>query len=157
MGLMFLLVWFAERRIIEMNRNNIDLFFGVIPENFDYVLSVLLYENKFVMVKNKNRKWEFTGGKRIENETIIEAAKRESWEESGAIIEKIKLLGYYRLRDNKNVVVTLADVVYFEDMPCGYEIETRKLVNHLPEDSELSFDDGIYQKIYYFIKENYIK
>ena len=88
------LVPFAERRIIEMNRCNIDLFFGMIPENFDYVLSILLYENEFVMVKNKNRKWKFTGGKRIENETIAETAKRESWEEAGAIIEDIKLLGH---------------------------------------------------------------
>ena len=140
-----------------MNRCNIDLFFGMIPENFDYVLSILLYENEFVMVKNKNRKWKFTGGKRIENETIAETAKRESWEEAGAIIEDIKLLGYYRLHDNKNVVVTLSDVVCFEDMPCGYEIETRKLVNQLPKDADLSFSDGIYQKIYYFVKKNYIE
>lgn len=132
--------------------DNREVFFGIIPENFDYVLTILLYENKFVIVKNKNRKWEFTGGKRIKNETMIEVAKRESWEEAGAIIENIKPIGYYRLSDNKNVVVTLADVRYFEEMPRGYETETRKLVTHLPKDSELSFADGIYQKIFDYVK-----
>lgn len=139
-----------------MNQCNIDMVFGVIPEIFDYVLCVLLYQNRFVMVKNKNRKWEFAGGKRMGNETIIETAKRESWEEAGAIIDDVKLLGYYRLHDNKNVVVILAEVVCFEDMPYGYEIETRELVDQLPKDSDLSFSDGIYQKIYCFVKSTLI-
>lgn len=140
-----------------MNKCEMDLFFGMIPESFDYVLTILRYENKFVMVKNKNRKWEFTGGKRAANETIIEVAKRESWEEAGAIIENIKPIGYYRLHDNKNVVVTSADVKYFEDRPCGYETEKRTLVNHLPDDSDLSFADGIYQRIFDYVKSNQIE
>ncbi|PNB76577.1 NUDIX hydrolase, partial [Pseudomonas sp. FW305-BF6] len=54
------------------------------------------YNEKWIFVKQKNRlTWEIPGGKREKHETIIEAARRELSEETGAIKFQIESLCIY--------------------------------------------------------------
>lgn len=54
-------------------------------QNYSYVVIALVYKSSWVWVKQKNRTtWELPGGHVELNETPIEAALRELFEETGA-------------------------------------------------------------------------
>ncbi|WP_029192042.1 NUDIX domain-containing protein [Paenibacillus elgii] len=134
--------------------DNMEIHYNQCPETYQYVLVVLHYKDQFVFVKNKKRKWEFTGGKKEDGETILEVAKREAWEEAGAIIEDIQVVGYYTLANHENVIISAAEVLYFEDIPAFSETTEVRLSTTLPSEEELSFTDGIYKSIFSHIKEH---
>jgi 8-oxo-dGTP diphosphatase len=55
-------------------------------KDYKYVVTFARYNGKWVICKHKNRDtWETSGGHIEANETPIEAAKRELYEETGAI------------------------------------------------------------------------
>ncbi len=57
------------------------------------VVVIPLKGNKFLMVKNPGRGWEFPGGKIESGESTVDAAKRECKEEAGIMIENVVELG----------------------------------------------------------------
>ena len=74
-------------------------------------------------------------GGHIENkENIYDAAKREVYEESGAIIDKAKLIGYYSfvLSGKRNYgAVFSCDVISFDNLP-NYEMKEICLKEEFP-------------------------
>lgn len=55
-------------------------------ENFDYVFIFTTYDNKWVFVREKGKDtWEMPVGHKEKNESVDEAAKRELFEETGAV------------------------------------------------------------------------
>ena len=55
-------------------------------KDYKYVVTFVRYNDKWIICKHKNRDtWENSGGHIELNETPIEAAKRELYEETGAI------------------------------------------------------------------------
>ena len=55
-------------------------------KNYKYVVTFTRFNNKWILCKNRNRDtWETSGGHIESNETPIEAAKRELYEETGAL------------------------------------------------------------------------
>ena len=72
-------------------------------------IGVLVYvenDNNFLMMKRNKKEddfhegyWVAPGGKRKENETIREAAKRELEEETGLISKKLKFMGFLNFPD----------------------------------------------------------
>ena len=55
-------------------------------ENYKYADVIAFYEGKWLLSKHKERtSWETQGGHIEQGETPLEAAKRELFEESGAI------------------------------------------------------------------------
>ena len=55
-------------------------------KNYKYVVTFARYQNKWVVCKHKSRDtWETSGGHIELNETPIESAKRELYEETGSI------------------------------------------------------------------------
>ncbi|MFB5759256.1 NUDIX domain-containing protein [Paenibacillus medicaginis] len=128
------------------NVDGIKVYFDEIePKEFHSVLVVLRQDQKWLLVKNKNRGWEFPGGTRELNETFAETAIREAREESGSNIKDIKYEGYYILPHGEITIITTAQVDKREELTGGFETEEVKLFSDLPKD--LSFNDGLYEFI----------
>lgn len=74
-----------------------------IENQLKYVVIVAKFKEKFVFVRHKNREtWEIPGGHIEESEGIIEAAKRELYEETGALnFELFEICDYGVERDAK--------------------------------------------------------
>lgn len=64
----------------------------------EYVVVFASYKDEYILVRHKNRKtWEFPGGKVEKGESIRCAAKRELFEETGAIDFNLKESVYYNV------------------------------------------------------------
>ncbi|WP_236712809.1 RNA deprotection pyrophosphohydrolase [Peribacillus muralis] len=57
------------------------------------------FGGRWLLTKHKQRGLEFPGGKREAGETIEQAAIREVYEETGAIVGQLNFLGQYKVHD----------------------------------------------------------
>lgn len=114
----------------------------VVPEGYKSVLVYIKDGNKWLMVRNKFRSWEFPGGHRENNETEFETAKREAFEEAGVDIKNLQYVGYYRLSSGHTTLIVTADVDKYHEIPVEFETVERKFMNELP--LSLSFNDSVY-------------
>lgn len=75
------------------------------PEKFsdviNHVLIICQIKDKWLLTNHKSRGLEFPGGKVEKGESLEEAAKREVWEETGAILKELTALGTYKVFDAK--------------------------------------------------------
>ncbi|GIN70310.1 hypothetical protein J14TS2_07850 [Bacillus sp. J14TS2] len=89
------------------------------------------HKGKWVLCFHKKRqKWEFPGGHVEEGEDPLTAAKRELYEETGAINFIITPLWDYYSHNNGRVY--FADVDRFDELP-DYDMEKIGFFDHLPE------------------------
>ncbi len=64
--------------------------------------AIIEMEGEYLLGYNSLRQqWELPAGKREENETPLECAKRELFEETGQIIESLQLIGVARVKNLK--------------------------------------------------------
>lgn len=75
-----------------------------INASIEYVVVFASYNNEFILVRHKDRKtWEFPGGKIEKGESAKTAAKRELFEETGALDFNLRESGYFNvIIDGKN-------------------------------------------------------
>lgn len=98
---------------------------------------------KWVFCKHKERNtYEVPGGHREDNESILETAKRELYEETGAVEYEIKPVCVYSVTGKNRVneigeetfgMLYYADVKQFEE-ELHSEMERVELFDELPED-----------------------
>ncbi len=149
-GLVILLFAFVGYTLIKALKNkpnveiaeDIEVRKGEMPDAYHSVLAIVKNGDKWLMVKNKKRAWEFPGGHRELSETYSETAKRETYEEAGILIEDINFLGHFCLPNKHTTLVVSANVAQIDPLPCGFETVKRKFVSKLPRN--ISFNDGIY-------------
>jgi len=70
-----------------------------------HVWVICRLHGRFVLTKHKTRGLEFPGGKLEEGETPEQAAKREVFEETGGIVERIRWIGQYEVQDPDNPII----------------------------------------------------
>jgi 8-oxo-dGTP diphosphatase len=109
---------------------------------FKFAVIVSKSQGKWVFCKHKERStYECPGGHRETGEDILSTAKRELYEETGAIEYSIKKICVYSVCSNDGVVenstetfgmLYFADITKFEELP-GYEIEKIELFDELPD------------------------
>jgi drug/metabolite transporter (DMT)-like permease len=114
----------------------------VIPDCYKSVLVFIKEDNKWLMVRNKFRSWEFPGGHKEGNETEFETAKREAFEEAGVDIHNLQYVGYYRLASGHTTLIVTAEVEKFHEIPEEFETVERKFMSEFP--LSLSFYDALY-------------
>ena len=110
-------------------------------ELLKFAIIIAKHNGKWVFCKHKDRNtFELPGGHREQNETILQTAKRELYEETGALIFDIKPLFAYSVIGKSKVVPTgeetfgmlyFADVKEFES-ELHSEIESVYLFDDLP-------------------------
>lgn len=107
-----------------------------------FAVIISKYQDKWVLCKHRDRStYEFPGGHREDGEEILTTAKRELYEETGAIDCSIKQISVYSVSVyddvTKNKIETFgmlyyADIYEFEELP-NYEMEKIDLFESLPE------------------------
>jgi 8-oxo-dGTP pyrophosphatase MutT (NUDIX family) len=127
-------------KVIQLGNIQITIDKGDIPETFDAVVVILFWAEKFVLVWNQERGWEFPGGHREGKETYEETAMREVQEEAQLEIQRLDYLGYYILETGQRTLIVCGECTDFEGhgdrtMPLRVEV-----FDELP--SQLSFGDG---------------
>ncbi len=82
----------------------------------EYAVIIAKHKNSFVFCKHKKRTtFELPGGHREVNENILETAKRELYEETGAIEFKILPICVYSVF-NKNTLTTNYGMLFFAEI-----------------------------------------
>jgi len=145
---------------IDGTNGDIEIFLGkkssVELDDSDGSIVFTFYDTRYVMTYHPKRKgWEFPAGKREQNETSIECAKRETFEEMGAILSNITPLGYYLVRKDNNsfkTAVFVSNVDKFEPKPHWSETDLVKLFEELPEN--ISYKDDVYKIVLDYIEKN---
>ncbi|MBP8855713.1 MAG: NUDIX domain-containing protein [Oscillospiraceae bacterium] len=102
---------------------------------FKFAVIVSKHNGKWVFCKHKERNtYEFPGGHREQNEPIYETAKRELWEETGAIKYHLEPICVYSVKKDAEEtfgMLYFADIIEFENLP-PLEMEKIELFDELP-------------------------
>ncbi|MGN7456025.1 NUDIX domain-containing protein [Paenibacillus pasadenensis] len=113
-------------------------------EKIKYVVLLAEYRDELVIVRNKTRNtWELPGGKRELDEPLLKAARRELYEETGAVDVDLTPYGIYLMNGSYGMNFH-ARIYELGELP-DYEIAEIKFCKSLPDG--LGYGD-IYYKMY---------
>lgn len=118
-------------------------------EELTRVVCVSKYRDKYVFSYNKKRNgWEIPGGHIEEGETWEEAAKREMYEETGAIKINVEPICVYKI--STFGLLCYCEILELEELPKEFEMEKIMFSDSLPDN--LTFSESF--KIYFETVKN---
>lgn len=96
-----------------------------------YAVVIARYQGRWVFVRNRERdSWESPGGHREPGEEILRTARRELWEETGALEADVSLVSYYKVEDFGGLF--FAEIKTLGPLPEGFEIAELRFCDALP-------------------------
>ena len=108
-----------------------------------FAVIISKHRNKWVLCKHKDRDtYECPGGHRDCGETILDTAKRELYEETGATQYSIRPICVYSVQGFDGEVenpeetfgmLFYSEITEFDELPQGFEIEKIELFTELPD------------------------
>lgn len=122
---------------------------GTVEENLiKRVVIVSKYNNKWIYCKHKERNtWEIPGGHVEEGESPIEAAKRELYEETGAVDFNIEPISIYSV--SQYAQLFYAEIKKIEKLP-NFEIHEISFFEEEPDN--LTYQE-MHSKLFAKVKE----
>ena len=115
-------------KVMKITYHNVE---DVNDEDIKIAVIVAKHKGKIVLCKHKERDtWEMPGGHREAGETVIEAAKRELYEETGANKFTITPICVYHI--TKYALLCYAEIEEFDKLPES-EMECVQLFDALPD------------------------
>jgi 8-oxo-dGTP diphosphatase len=116
------------KQFVDRNGNKVELSFSqrAFQEEAKHVLVICQLQDNWLLTKHKQRGLEFPGGKMESEETLEEAARREVYEETGAILSELKFIAEYIVSERKGSFVKavfLGKVKRVEETSSYYETD----------------------------------
>ncbi len=116
---------------------------SVQDSSIGWAVVVTRYKNRWIFVKHKNRDtFEVPGGTRDRNESTVDCARRELYEETGSAIFEIFPLEVYSIKHPDNSIsygqLFFANVTEITELPDS-EINEVQLFDKLPDNLTYPF------------------
>ncbi len=129
------------KRFFDNNGCHVTLTFSKpLTTDVKHVLVICRYDGKWLLTNHKERGLEFPGGKVEAGEPLMEAAKRELYEETGAIVDSLTYIGQYEV-DCKGVSfyknIYFGHVKRFEERPHYFETNGPVFLQQFPKNIHL--------------------
>ncbi|WP_340701420.1 NUDIX domain-containing protein [Brevibacillus borstelensis] len=97
-----------------------------------HVLVFPFWQGKLVFTRHRTRGIELPGGKVEPGETSLSAAVRETFEETGAVLEAIERIGQYTVGGEIVKDIYIARVLHLADLPTGTDVEEAVWFEEIP-------------------------
>lgn len=105
-------------------------------KNPGHVLVYAFYENQLLFTHHRQRGWELPGGKCHAHERPIDAAIREVYEETGAVLSSLQPIAQYRIIHPKEALqiktIYAACIQKIHPLPIQFETDGRQLLCPVP-------------------------